>query len=87
MSRHTPGKRLQRLAQEELGMRPILGHCHNLMAAATKEPGHTMEEHVARVFEANRERLKTSAEQKATQAPSSAEEPNHGKLDRGGGKQ
>ena len=68
-----PGKRLQRLAEDELGMRPILGHCNSLMDKAQKSPGHTMEEHVARVFEENRAFLQASAERKAGQSESKAQ--------------
>lgn len=65
MSSKSPGRQLQRLAEDELGMRPILGHCANIMAAAPRDPAHSREEHLARVFEANRDRLLASAKQKA----------------------
>jgi siroheme synthase (precorrin-2 oxidase/ferrochelatase) len=45
-----------------------------------------LEEWLARILEGV-PMAKINAADKSSQAPSSAEEPNHGKLDRGGGKQ
>ncbi len=64
MSKKSLGKDLQRMAEDELKVRPSLQGCHNIMRDATWNPVHSREEHVASVFLANRERLIASAERK-----------------------
>ena len=66
MSRHTPGKRLQRLAEDELGIRPSLQGCQNIMRDAGPKPEPlSTEEWITTVFVENLERIKASAERKA----------------------
>lgn len=66
MSNKSPGKRLQKLAEDELGIRPSLQGCHNIMRDAGQKPSQlTTEEWLSTIFVENRERLKASAERKA----------------------
>lgn len=71
MSRKTPGRALQRLVEEEIGMRPKLQTCHNIMRDWVRVPGATLEENLARAFEANRVRLEMSAKSKLASDASS----------------
>lgn len=69
MSNKTPHRRLQRLAEDELGIRPKLQTCLNIMRDASRDLTLSMEEHIAQVFLENRDRLKASAEKKAAAVP------------------
>ena len=66
MSNKTPHRRLQRLAEDELGVRPKLQTCLNIMHDATRDLTLSMEEHIAQVFLENRERLLASGKKKAS---------------------
>ncbi len=62
MSSKTPWKRLQRLAEDELGIRPKLQTCCNIMRAAGPKPEPlSTEEWITTVFVTNLERIKASA--------------------------
>lgn len=59
---------LQRLAEDELGIRPKLTTCHNIIrSAGYSPPGTPKEVHLAQVFEAYRDVLKQSAEVREAQ--------------------
>ena len=59
-------RELQRLAEEELGIRPKLTLCKIVLSDAepTRDPARSREEHLAAVFLLNAQRLRESAEQR-----------------------
>lgn len=66
MSTKSPGKSLQRLAEDELGVRPSLQGCHNIMRDAGTRPAQlSREEWLSTIFITNRDRLLASAERRA----------------------
>jgi len=65
VAKKTKARALQRLAEDEIGMRPRLTVCYDVLRASVREPGRTDEEHLARVFLANSERLRQSAYERA----------------------
>jgi hypothetical protein len=58
-------RELQRLAEDELGARPKLTACHDVLRGHVRDPAQSREEHLATVFLAHRELLKASAERRA----------------------
>ncbi len=73
----TMHRRLQRLAEDELGKRPHLSTCANILRDAGPKPEPlSKEEWLSTVFVENIERLRASAEKKAaaTQPESQAPE-------------
>ena len=60
-------RRLQRLAGDELGAKPHLTTCKNVLDDSERDPTHSPEEHIAAVFLAHRDRLKVSAERREAQ--------------------
>lgn len=61
-----PAKRLQRLVEDELGSRPQLSTCANIVrdAKASRDPTMSTEEWVASLYLANVERWKASIERR-----------------------
>jgi hypothetical protein len=57
-------RRLQRLAEDELGIRPKLTTCHNILRDTPRNPLLSIEEQIAAMFLAHRDLLKASAERR-----------------------
>ena len=56
---------LQRLTRDDLGVKPKLQGCHNIIRDHGPLPNGSIEEKACRLFEAHRDQLKASGEKRA----------------------
>lgn len=61
MSNKTAHRLLQRLVEDEIGEKPALQYCHNLIQQHPRKEGEGKEEYISRIYLDNKESLALSA--------------------------